>query len=413
MSELVAQDFKNSRNILQDVACEQENTADIPLALANSMGRTPLPFAYKKAALGIIRDWANYANAHNVPPDNIFAIRYHVPRFAALAFGQSSAHEPLEGVGVKEIRHQELEYTTAISTKTSKDILSDPDVAVIGGAARLALKMYAQVDSANELPISDIDAVFSSKAKNIAARAKKYNVDLSGAKIIDGEIENRLGELVTNFDCTMNQVAVHKNKLKYSAAALQDIREGNIRLIAKNDPLFGSEGVKLPDGNVYIHRNGFYRGLAFLLRGKGENLIVSKENIEREKDAIGRYWQVLLFVKLLPIQNETARYNAIGHWHDIAKRIGSTETESPIDFMSDLMKTYPETSARRSVTNDNAAQARWIIGKLIARSIEQLHAKEEFVPPATYTEANLSLSPSFPDYNYKNFMSIISNLKNK
>ena len=412
MSIPVSPDFREARNHLQNVACEQTYFNDVPIALARALVRTALTTDKKKLALGTIREWVDYSNDNSVPSDDPFAIRYHVPKFAELLeIGEQPTPEPMREVDIASIVGSGSTPADILSEKTSRDILSDPEVAVVGGAARLVLKLHAGMDISSELPINDIDAVIASGANDIAGIAEHYGIDLSGAKIVDGDVRERLSDLIRNFDCTMNQVAVHGGKLLFTDAALRDIKSGDIRLIAKNDPLFGSEGETLPDGNAYLNRKGFYRGLGFLLRDKGSRLVVSQENIEREKDAIGRYWQVLLYVKLLPMVDESARYDAVGHWHDIAKRMGSTEAENPQEFLKQLMLEYPETAAGNSGAYDSVAQARWIIGKMIVRGLERLHAKETFVAPPSYTDANLSLSPSFPDYDYPEFIRYADNIR--
>lgn len=405
-------EFREVRNYLQDVASEQTRLDQIPAALARALGNTSLTPDEKRTALKTIRDWVNYTNDENVPNENPFAIRYHIPKFAGLLeAGEPSAPAPLFEMDVNTLFCNGRNFADILSDKTSSNILSDPEVAVVGGAARLALKIHAGVDSSSELPLNDIDAVISSSANSVTEVAERYGIDLSGAKIVDGDIREKLGTLVNNFDCTMNQVGIHDGKLLFTDVALRDIKDGNIRLIAKNDLLFGSEGETLPDGNIYLNRTGFYRGLGFLLRNKGERLIVSQENIEREKDEIGRYWQVLLYVKLLPMEDELAKYNAIGNWHDIARRLGSTETESPKEFLEQLIIEYPSTASGKGANYDSTAQARWIVGKMIVRGLERIYHVDRFVAPSTYTEANISLSPNFRDYDYLEFMSYVDNVR--
>lgn len=393
------------RNDLQDIVSAQSELTATPLALAAALHAADISPTTKRDGIAYIRGWVDYTSQHEVPYDNPFAVRYHVSQFAAQELGEQHGYQELQEIDLAHITSGSHSYTDILSRHTSLDILSDPDIAIVGGAARLALKIHAGVAIGAEVPISDIDAVITSKAADIAAKAATYGIDLSGAKIVDGNVRSALDGLATNFDCTMNQAAVHNGKLLFSEQALQDVKEGNIRLIAKNDPLFGSEGIVLEDGNVYINRVGFYRGLSFLLRGKGDRLIVSQENIEREKDNIGRYWQVMLFVKLLPMKDESARYRAIGQWHELAQRIGSTQTSNAADFLQELTEAYPSTNAGKARTFSADAQARWIVGRLVGEAVKHLYQKEDFIPPTTYTEANLALSQTFADYDYDEFMS--------
>lgn len=387
--------------------------SDLPLRYAEIVRSQTnyLDSELRGKAIELIRKWVSYTERHNVSDADPFSIRYHVARFAEETFGKQREQIGLQETDIAEVSHEGKTYQELIEPYVSSEILSDKNVAVIGGTARLALKMHAGVEIQDELPISDVDVVVSTDA-DIPSKAKQYKVDLSGAKIVDGDVRSALPGLITNVDCTMNQVAVYDGKLLFPERALQDIKEGNIRLIAKDDPLFGSEGVVMPDGNVYLDHNGFYRGLSFLLRGKGERLIVSKENLEAEKNNIGRYWLVMLFVKILPMKNESARRNAIAHWHEIAHRIGSTQTEDPKSFLMELMATYPETRAYSGAegTFDTEAQVRWIIGKLTNKAVDEIYGPKSVALPSTYTEANLELSENVADYNLDSFMQAVKSI---
>ncbi len=238
----------------------------------------------------------------------------------------------------------------------------------------------------------------------MAAKAEAYSIDLTGAKIIDGKLCPALDGMVMNSDCSMNQVGIYGGKLLFSEQGLQDAKMGNIRMVAKNDPWFGSQGNILPNGEVDIDGSGFYRGLSFLLRGKGNRLIVSQENIDREKDLIGRYWQVLLVVKLLPMQNEAAQYQTVGNWHELARQMGATESANPQDFLAELNEAYPDSYAGKMRVFDAHAQARWLIGKLVKQAVLRLYEPETFTPPETYTPANIVRPSSHAPYDYEAFM---------
>ena len=404
---------KTLNDSLRDATKEESSLSNLPLAYAEIV-RSQISYLdadKRKEAVGLIRSWADYAKKHGVSDADPFSVRYHITHFAEESFGKQREHVALQEVGIGDVSQGGSTYEQAIAPFVSPEILDDQNVAVVGGTARVALKMHAGVTIKDELPINDVDIVVSTDA-DIPATARKYKVDLAGAKIIDGNVRTALPDLITNFDCTMNQVAVHEGKLLFSEKALRDTREGNIRLIAKEDPLFGSEGVLMPDGNVYLNRNGFYRGLSFLLRGKGQRLIVSKENIEREKDNIGRYWLVMLFVKIMPMKDDAARQEAIAHWHEIAKRIGSTQTEGPESFLNELMTKYPETKAYSGAEGafDTDAQVRWLIGRLTSKAVDKIYGQERVDLPATYTEANLELSDTTNAYNYSSFTQAVKSI---
>ncbi|MFH1233927.1 MAG: hypothetical protein V1649_04770 [Patescibacteria group bacterium] len=406
-------DRKTFSDTLRDATKVEKELPNLPLKYAEIVRSqtTHLDAEIRKQAIELIRKWISYAERHNVSDADPFSVRYHISKFAQETFGKKRERIELETAEIDEVSYKGKSYQDMIEPFVSSEILRDKDVAVIGGTARLALKMHAGVEIEDELPISDVDIVVSTDA-NIPATAQKYKVDLLGAEIVDGNVRNALPEMIANFDCTMNQVAVHDGKLLFSKQALQDIKEGNIRPIAKDDPLFGSKGVTMPDGNVYLNRYGFYRGLSFLLREKGKRLIVSKENIEAEKNNIGWYWLVMLSVKILPMKNDSARRDAIANWHEIARRIGSTQTEGPESFLKEMMAQYPKTRAYSGTKGafDTEAQVRWIIGKLTSKAVDEIYGSEIMALPSTYTEANLELAKNVADYDLNSFMQTVKSI---
>jgi len=398
--------WKQLADTLRDTVKNSADLPALPLECARIALRSDLlDKPQKKRAAELVRGWGNYVLEHEVPADNPFAIRYHIASFAEQTFGQEHTHTTLYEVDINEAAQNGLTYRELIESYVNPDVIDDEHVALVGGASRIALKMYAGVGIESEIPINDIDAIISASA-DVPAKAEQYGIDITGAKIVDGDVRTGIAKLMTNFDCTMNQAVIHNGKLIFTERALQDVREGNIRLIGKNDPLFGSEGSVMPDGNVYLNRTGFYRGLSFLVRGKGERLIVSQENLEREKGSIGRYWLILFLVKILPMKDEAAQYDAIGRWHEIAQRLECTEATDPEAFFLELMEKYPGTNATNTNdgTYDAQAQTRWLIGKLTSRSAEEVTGGVN-TPclPETYTPANIELDDSFPDYNFGAF----------
>lgn len=406
-------DRKTLSDTLRDAAKVEKELPNLPLKYVEIIRSqtTHLDTEIRKQAIELIRKWLSYVEQHNVSDADPFSVRYHISKFAKETFGKERERIELETAEIDKVSYEGTSYQALIEPYVSSEILRDKDVAVIGGTARLALKMHAGVEIKDELPISDVDIVVSTNA-DIPATAQKYRVALSGAKIVDGNVRDALLEMITNFDCTMNQVAIHDGKLLFPKRALQDIKEGNIRLIAKDDPLFGSEGITMPNGNVYLNRTGFYRGLSFLLRGKGKRLIVSKENIDAEKNNIKRYWLIMLFVKILPMKNDGARRDAIAHWHEIARRIGSTQTEGPESFLRELMAQYPETRPYSDAEEafDKEMQVRWIIGKLTSKAIDEIYGPEIMTVPSTYTEANLELAENVADYDFDSFMQTVKSI---
>lgn len=406
-------DRKILSDTLHDAAKVESELPNLPLKYAEIVRSQTTHFdtEIRKQAIELIRKWISYAEQHTVSDADLFSVRYHISQFAQETFGKEREFIALQSVAIDNISHKGKTYQETIEPYVSPEILHDKDVAVIGGTARLALKMHTGVEIQDELPISDVDIVVSTNA-DISAKARQYKIDLSNAKIVDGNVQEALSNLITNFDCTMNQVAVHDGKLFFPDRALEDVQEGNIRLIAKDDSLFGSEGVVMPDGNVYLNRGGFYRGLSFLLRGKGKRLIVSQENLEAEKNNIGRYWLVLLLVKILPMKNEDARRAAIAHWHDVAHRIGSTQASDPESFLKELMAQYPETRVSSGTEGafDTNAQVRWLIGKLTSKAVDEMYGPEITKVPSTYTEAHLELSSNVADYDFYSFTQTVKTI---
>ena len=165
----------------------------------------------------------------------------------------------------------------------------------------------------------------------------------------------------------------------------------------------------MPSGETYINKKGFYRGLLFLLRGKGQRLAVSNENLEREKHDIGRYWLIMLLVKLLPVKNQQARYDAVGHWHDVATRIGVTEARNPKEFFEELTQLYPETRATNSTASgtNTDSQTRWIIEKLGDRLVDRTCGEKVLDLPETYTPGYIELSKELQSYDMEELLETV------
>lgn len=117
---------------------------------------------------------------------------------------------------------------------------------------------------------------------------------------------------------------------------------------------------------------------------------------------------------LITVPSTETLYRAVGNWHELAKRIGSTESRNPKAFLEELMDAYPETSVgARRVNFDTNAQVRWIIGKLIGRGVQNLYELEATALPKSYTPSNISLATSFPEYDLREFMGCVRALESK
>lgn len=379
-----------------------EDLATLPLEYARAIRTSAelevLSYDQKRAVFDYIRKWVAFTEKMHVDATNPFVVRYAVSQFAAENLGEKPETLPLEKAAVAELHADGLAYAECLPVDRS--ILSDPGVAIYGGTARLGLKMLAGVSVQSELPVNDLDLVVHT-AEDVEAKAKLYGTDLAGTRVIGGQsIEQEINLLLQGVDCSMNQCLVYNGQLYYTQQGLEDVRDGNIRILSKADPLFGFEGVPLPDGNVYINRRGFYRGLPFLLRGKGDQLLVSKENIELEKGNIGRYWLIMLSAKLLKMKNLERRDAAVCQWFSLAQELGSTTTQTPLDFLHELQAAYPGTRLHNTeeAKFDIDQQARWLINKLVSRVGNAVTGfnQQSVELPATYTPANIKLPPLVP-----------------
>lgn len=242
---------------------------------------------------------------------------------------------------------------------------------------------------------------------NLLASAYEGSNPSRRTKIVH-DVEEQICHYIETVDVTMNQIMVHDGQLYCTERALKDIAEGNIRACGGEKPLFGSDSVVMPDGNAYLFRNGFYRTLAMLLRNRGERIIVSQENIDAEKDNIGRYWLVLLFVKILKMAGQSEKEEAILQWHQVAKDIGSTSTDSPADFLKELAENNPEFSYfKEGSIFDTEAQTRWLIGKLVDQGRRKVEGQELDLP-TSYTPSNIELRPYEGDSNLAEFWELLN-----
>ena len=405
------------KDVLKNVVKKTSNINRLPIEFAREVKRLGdvLNPDQTVRAIEIVRNWIKYARENNIgdTPD-AFAIRYHLSEFAKLEFGQKKEKVDLLSERINRLSADGFTYSNLIGEKTNPEILNDRRIAIFGGAARLALKMKAGVNFSTEMPLADVDIIADGKS-DITAVSTKYDIDLTGTRVVSGNMLENVKNIATNVDCTMNEVAVYDGNLIYSERALADIKEGNIRLAGKDDPLFGSDGVVLPDGNIYMKRSGFYRTLSFLLRKKGQRIIVSKENIEQEKDNIGRYWLVILFIKLSKIKDERSRNEAVCNWLEVAKNIGSTNAATPLEFLKELLTKYPDTHDFGTHDRfDIDDQVKWIIGKLTSRSVENIFEDEEEIKlPTTYTPANIELPENTKQYDLNGFWEKVKSISSK
>ncbi len=375
----------------------------LPLSLANVIREDPsLTREQKTEAVALVRKWTDYVEKYGVRSDDPYILRSHLESFADSTFGieKNEFAGEIQRADVNSIVTPSGEAVSEmISGVTRPEILNDPRVIVHGGTARTILKAYANPKTGvdrdyftAELPINDVDMMIVGDA---GAReiAELYGSDLSGTKIVQVSVAAIQHHFET-VDVTMNQVVVNDGELIYTKQAVEDISKGLIRAVGSDKPLFDRDSIVLPSGEIYLLRGGFYRTLAMLLRGRGKEVVVSQENINAEKEKIGRYWLVLLFVKLLKMPAGDKQDEAILQWHQVAKDIGSTQTGSPLEFFDELMALYPGFSYGQQDNDFNSeAQTRWLVSKLAHRGEENvLQTKASLASlPQTYTPANIAL----------------------
>ena len=110
------------------------------------------------------------------------------------------------------------------------------------------------------------------------------------------------------------------------------------------------------------------------------------------------------------MSNPEKRDTAVIQWYEIAKKIGSTNTESPLAFLAEIKEKFPEINGA-NFTNDSdfdtEKQVKWIINKLLNRVGEKLADSERpnFLPP-TYTPADIELSEP-GTYDLKEFYNLV------
>lgn len=392
---------------LRTAIYDKENPLDgLPITVANVIRQdTELSYEQKKEAIQIVRRWLDYVKEYNVTSENPYVLRSHLESFASDNFPTENidVSEQIQSESISSIKTPDGRTPSQLLEEvTDPAILNDERVIVYGGVARTILKAFATRDDSSlppsfiesELPISDVDMMIvgDEEAPNIASH---YGSDLSGTKIVQDpqkEIERYFGMV----DITMNQAVAHKGRLYYTKQGQEDAKDGLIRAQGSDKPLFDRDSVLLPDGNAYLLRGGFYRTLSVLLRGRGTEIVVSQENIDAEKENIGRYWLVLLFVKLLKMPDGESRNEAILQWHQVAKDIGSTEAVSPSDFLKELIEKFPGFSYGQKDNNyDTEAQTRWLISKLTHRGEELVTDTKPGISgmPKTHTPANIKLRP--------------------
>jgi hypothetical protein len=319
-----------------------------------------------------------YTRKHNLQNSvDFLLLKFHIENFAKEFFNKNELFE--------EIPHGQIRIEPTLIAELGIDHhwCFTPDAALYGGAARSVLKKVFGCSLENELPLSDLDPIIF--ANSIDGYKKLTNV--SDTKILLGK--NKEKEIVTNMlfntDITMNQAVIYNGSLYFSEQATKDITLSTIRGTGKKQlGIFEPEST-IYQGTSFFYRNGFYRALAFLLSEKGDGIATSYENIIQEGSVMGRYWIILLVVKIMKIQNLLKRDLAIHNWYHLAHTFKATDSGSPRDFLCELLARYPE--MKKSFTekiigeSSPSQQITWIMNRALNVFLNKTIFPKEYVFP--------------------------------
>lgn len=380
--------FEPMRKNLKEVP-KREPFQDMAIAAAEIVARDPeLPIEKKRYLLEVVRAWSEYAEENLVLPGDYDLIRWHLDQFAQRYFGPEHAEVPevlessLDGLTVPTGES----FSEYVNTLAGENIVDNPERGVYGGVSRLALRMLAAssegaADESYEgvrvdFPPSDLDII---RTKEDVQRQSGLlgAAELVGTKIVP-DFPGSIPGLLAEVDFSINQSVVHEGKLFYTEQALEDIRTGTLRFSDKKNGLFSAGTETLPDGRQFVNRVGLYRAFSFLLRGKARQLPIHTDNLSYEAPLLGRYWLIILYLKLYPIKDEARRETAVSGWFNLAKRLRVTDKETPDDFLMELDTEYPEMRSllkpkqEQLSREEMEAQARYLAGKLINRSVDSV-----------------------------------------
>ena len=349
--------------------------------------------------LGVLRKWVEFAHAKQLTSSDAHLFKWRFYEFLYKQFPEYTVGDmPVKVHTLLRESVHFLHLEEHLKQITDPQVLYDHRVAIYGGVARFALKKLLLLGSCkqqdklyiqSELPINDLDLIIDSNFDYMDI-VKQYGVDIASTQIAP-DIQQAILNTIHGTDMHMNEVLIHNGYLYFTPEAKKDIETLTVRIKTNYDPLFGR--LALPYcGKSYILRRGFYRAFVTLCRGRANTLEISAENLDREKDAIGRYWLTMLFVKFDKIQDVDKRKMSIINWFEIAKQMGVTNAQTPLDFLEELLLQFPE---YYPFGFDLNRQVRWLISKLITNaakfSLNKPSGFDETLTPSTYTPANIAL----------------------
>jgi hypothetical protein len=404
---------KELKDIFKEAVRKSPNIDEIPKTLYITIRKTPLDDTTKLKLINLLRAWNLFIQNQPASTDP-FEIRSYIQQFAKDQFGKHQRMLPLQSVPMSEIFYEGKSFKSYLAKATDTAILHDPNMAIFGGIARTALKAYFSIAAKSEFPITDVDMI-AKVTPNLKETVAKYRGDLMGTKIVTGDMFHEIQNIISNgVDCTMNQVAIYQNRLYYTEDASNNLRKGSITMVLKNDPLFEPEVIELPNKSLYFTKIGFYRALSYLLRGKGAYVVISQENIDAERLRLGKYWLILLVVKLMKIKRPRWRNIAIINWFLVAKQFGSTDTENPREFLEELLQAEPDMIhlfRKKTPAEYTTNQVQQLTTKLVERAIDSLFEKDMSIYPTSYTPVKVFNPTKQILYDMKPFWELVEELR--
>lgn len=333
----------------------------------------------KRDLLSLVRKWAQYAEENKIDQADELSIRYHLLEFSKKNFTNNTAEDfvttKIESVSIERLKLPDGSLLRDYINKNfqGEDIFNDEHVAIYGGIARLALKVYASQNDKSfdlnllnsELPINDIDIVVDDK--DIAS---KYKSGIAGTRVVT-DIQEYTKMYYQTVDCTINQVLIYNGELLFTDDALKDNTNGELHFIEKKETLFNPDSVVLEDGKTFVTGKGFYRALSYLLRHKAHRLSLYKDNLDFLRN--NKYSWAAPLPKILLIKNTEMRNRSINEWYCLAKKLEFTNSKNPDEFLQEIILGNGEIVNYNFKTEDsNAEEIRWIITHFLksgARSV--------------------------------------------
>lgn len=262
------------------------------------------------------------------------------------------------------------------------------DAGICGGVARSILKKILDVSLEGELPFGDIDLVILQKS---IGRYEK-SINISDTKILPGvDIEQEvLTSIFYETDVTMNQVMIHNGNIYFSEKAADDIVNRLIRGNGKKCSGIFEEESTMYQHTPYFFRSGLYRAFAFLLAEKGDGIVTSYENLIQEGGIMGRYWIILLAVKLMKIADPLKQELAIHNWYYLAWECKATTAGSPRDFLKELVELFPEMKrylkGEVMEKQNPSKQMGWIANRFLNSFMNKYIFPKEYIFPKNTSE---------------------------